>query len=132
MEENLEPNNKATNEISENPTKSNSEEIKEPKSEVLDIKGNNSISQNNSAPKVDIKTENDTPVKNIPKPKKDLPIEKKPFQEFVNVHLIPIVNPSTPARIRDCCWHAPRPKVALKQLRIRRCVSQVRNIRLHS
>ena len=89
MEENLEPNNKATNEISENATKSNSEGIKEPKSEVLDIKGNNSISQNNSSPKVDIKNGNDIPVKNIPKPKKELPIEKKPFQEFVNVHLIP-------------------------------------------
>ena len=89
MEEKLEPNNKATNEISDNATKPNSEEIKEPKSEVLDIKGNNSISQNNSAPKVDIKNGNDIPVKNIPKPKKELPIEKKPFQEFVNVHLIP-------------------------------------------
>ena len=89
MEENLEPNNKATNEISENATKTNSEEIKEPKSEVLDIKGNNSISQNNSAPKVDIKNANDIPVKNIPKPKKELPIEKKPFQEFINIHLIP-------------------------------------------
>ena len=113
MEENLEPNNKATNEISDNATKPNSEEIKEPKSEVLDIKGKNSISQNNSAPKIDLKKENsiptnndpktrnnsapkvdikngnDIPVKNIPKPKKELPIEKKPFQEFVNVHLIP-------------------------------------------
>ena len=113
MEENLEPNNKATNEISDNATKSNSEEIKEPKSEVLDIEGNNSISQNNSAPKldlkkensipaendpktknnsaakVDLKEENSIPAKNDPKPKKELPIEKKPFQEFVNVHLIP-------------------------------------------
>ena len=89
MEENLEPINKATNEISDNATKPNSEEIKEPKSEVLDIKGNNSISQNNSVSKVDIKNENDIPVKNIPKPKKELPIEKKPFQEFINVHLIP-------------------------------------------
>ena len=89
MEENLDTNNKATNEISDNATKSNSEEIKELKSEVLDNNGNNSISQNNSAPKVDIKNENDTTVKNIPKPKKELPIEKKPFQEFVNVHLIP-------------------------------------------
>ena len=89
MEENLEPNNKAINEISDNATKPNSEEIKEPKSEVLDIKGNNSVSQNNSAPKVDIKNGNDIPVKNIPKPKKEIPIEKKPFQEFVNVHLIP-------------------------------------------
>ena len=89
MEENLAPNIKATNEITDNVTKSNSEEIKEPNSEILDIKGNNSISQNNSAPKVDIKNGNDIPVKNIPKPKKELPIEKKPFQEFVNVHLIP-------------------------------------------
>jgi len=113
MEENLEPNNKATNDISDNATKSNSQEIKECKSEVLDIKANNSISQdktapkidlkkensipadndpktqNNSAPKVDIKNGNDIPVKNIPKPKKELPIEKKPFQEFVNDHLIP-------------------------------------------
>ena len=83
MEENLEPNNKATNEISENAAKCNFEEIKESKSEVLDVKGNNSAS------KVDIKNGNDLPVKNIPKPKKELPIEKKPFQEFVNVHLIP-------------------------------------------
>ena len=89
MEENLEPNNKANNEIFDNATKSNSEEIKEPKSEVHDIKGNNSISQNNPAPQVEIKNGNDIPVKNIPKPKKDLPIEKKPFQEFINVHLIP-------------------------------------------
>ena len=113
MEENKEPNNNATNEISDNSTKSNSEEIKESKSEVQNITGNNSISQNNSAPKIDLKKENsipaendpktqnnsapkvdikngnDIPVKNIPKPKKELPIEKKPFQEFVNVHLIP-------------------------------------------
>ena len=113
MEENIEPNNKSSNEISDNATKSNSEEIKEPKPEVLNNKGNNSISQNNSAPKIDLKKENsipadndpktqnnsapkvdikngnDIPVKNIPKPKKELPIEKKPFQEFVNVHLIP-------------------------------------------
>jgi len=89
MEENLEPNNKASNEISDNATKSNSEEIKEPKSEILDNRRNNSISQNNSAPKVEIKNGNDIPVKNIPKPKKELPIEKKPFQEFVNIHLIP-------------------------------------------
>ena len=31
-----------------------------------------------------------TPIKkNEEKPKKELPIEKKPFQEFVNLHLIP-------------------------------------------
>jgi len=89
MEENLDKNNAINKEISDKTTKSNSEEIKEPKSEVLDIRGNNSISQNNSAPKVEIKNGNDIPAKNIPKPKKELPIEKKPFQEFVNLHLIP-------------------------------------------
>ena len=107
MEENLESNNKASNEISDNATKSNSEEIKEPESELLNTKANNSApkidlkkenplpaendpkTQNNSAPKVDIKNGNNIPVKNIPKPKKELPIEKKPFQEFVNIHLIP-------------------------------------------
>ena len=138
MKENLDPNNKDTNEISDNAIKSNSEEIKEPKSEkVFDINESNSISQdisapkvdlkkdiatpaenipksqNNSAPKVDLKKDiaspaennpksqtnsalkpdikngNDIPIKNIPKPKKEPPIEKKPFQEFVNVHLIP-------------------------------------------
>ena len=158
MEENLEPNN----ELSENTSKSNSEEIEEPNpEEVINMIENNPESQNNSVPKVDLKKEsskpsennpesqnnsvpkvdlkkesskpsennpesqnnsvskvdlkeenpipsenipesqnnslskveikngNDIPVKNIPKPKKELPIEKKPFQEFVNVHLIP-------------------------------------------
>ena len=114
MKENLEPDNKDTNEISDNAIKSNTEEIKEPNSEkVIDKNESNSISQNNSAPKVDLKKDiatptennpksqnnsalkpdikngNDIPIKNIPKPKKELPIEKKPFEEFVNVHLIP-------------------------------------------
>ena len=86
MEENLEQNK----EVSDNTNKSNSEEIKEPKSEKeINMHENNDNSQNNSASKVDIKNENDTPTNNIPKPKKELPIEKKPFQEFINIHLIP-------------------------------------------
>ena len=89
MEENLDKNNDVNQVISDNANKSNTEEKIEPKSEVPNIKGNNSISQNNSAPKVEIKNGNGIPVKNVPKPKKELPIEKKPFQEFVNVHLIP-------------------------------------------
>ena len=67
MEENLEPNTEVNNEISKN----------------------NANPQNNSVSKVDIKNENITPANNIPKPKKELPIEKKPFQEFINIHLIP-------------------------------------------
>ena len=50
---------------------------------------NNGNSQSDSASKVGIRNEIDTTVKPITKPKKDLPIEKKPFQEFINIHLIP-------------------------------------------
>ena len=90
MEENLKPNNKATNEISENATKSNSEEIKEPRSKNDANKVMYNVNaQSNSVSKVNIKNEIDTPVKPVTKPKKELPIEKKPFQEFVNDHLIP-------------------------------------------
>ena len=47
------------------------------------------INNGDSASKVDMKNEVNTPVKPITKPKKELPIEKKPFQEFINIHLIP-------------------------------------------
>ena len=54
MEENLEQNK----EVSDNTNKSNSEEIKEPKSEKeINMHENNDNSQNNSASKVDIKNE---------------------------------------------------------------------------
>ena len=85
MEENLEQNN----EISDSSTKSNSEEIKESKLEEINEKINNADPQKKSNPEVGLKNRIDTPVKNIPKPKKDLPVEKKPFQEFINFHLIP-------------------------------------------
>ena len=86
MEENLGNKDKVNDDITDTTNKSNYEEIKETKSEK-DI--NNGNSQNNSASKVVIKDEIDTPVKPITKPKKELPIEKKPFQEFINIHLIP-------------------------------------------
>ena len=90
MEENLDPNNKVNHEISDDTTKSNDEELKQPKSEkVVIMNENNTKSQNNSAPEIELKNENNTPVKTTPKPKKELPIEKKPFQEFINMHLIP-------------------------------------------
>ena len=73
MEENFDKNNEFNKEISDNTTKSNSEEIKEPRSEKDTVINN----------KIDI------PVKPVTKPKKELPIEKKPFQEFINIHLIP-------------------------------------------
>ena len=86
MEENLDINNEINKEISDNTAKSKSDEIKEPRSEK-DI--NNVNSQSNSTSKVGIKNEIDTAVKPLIKPQKELPIEKKPFQEFINIHLIP-------------------------------------------
>ena len=90
MEENLEPNNKVNNELSDNINRSNSEEVKDTKSEKnINLTANTDNPQNNSIPKVDIKNENAIPAKTISKPKKELPIEKKPFQEFIKIHLIP-------------------------------------------
>jgi hypothetical protein len=90
MEDNLDINKKVNKETSDSTTQLNSEEIKESKSEkVINMDINNGNSEINSASKVSIKNEIDAPVKPITKPKKELPIEKKPFQEFINIHLIP-------------------------------------------
>ena len=90
MEKNLEINKEENKERSNNFNQSNSEEIKETKSEKdINLDKNNGNSLSDSNPKVDIKHDTDTPVKTITKPKKELPIEKKPFQEFINLHLIP-------------------------------------------
>ena len=95
MEENLEPSNKGINEKSDNPTDSNSEVEKVSKSDKINnqekeinLTENVNDSKISSAAKVEIK-KNDQPTNTIPKPKKELPIEKKPFQEFINLHLIP-------------------------------------------
>ena len=90
MEENLEPIKEVNNEISDINNRSNSEDVKDAKSEKnINLTSNTDTSQNNSTPKVDIKNENAVPAKTISKPIKELPIEKKPFQEFINIHLIP-------------------------------------------
>ena len=96
MEENLELNNNINNKISDITNNPSSSEIKVPKSEKIDHKGteinknkNSSNSESNLDSKVDLKNDNNSPDKIIPKPKKELPIEKKPFQEFINMHLIP-------------------------------------------
>ena len=90
MEENSEQNSDVNKEISNNANKSDSEVKKESISEkVSNINENKPNLESNSAPELDKKKENDKPVKTIPKPKKELPIEKKPFQEFINDHLIP-------------------------------------------
>ena len=86
MEENLDKNNEVNKEIIDNTPKLNSEEIKGSKSEkVINMDLNNG----DSATKVVKKNEINTPEKPITKPKKELPVEKKPFQEFINIHLIP-------------------------------------------
>ena len=75
MEENLDKNSEVNKEIFDKTTKSNSEEIKEPKSEkATNTNDNNSISQNNSPQKVGIKNKIDTPIKTITKTKKELPV----------------------------------------------------------
>jgi hypothetical protein len=89
MEENSEQNNKPSNEMSDTDNKSNPIEIKNPSTEKAINIDKNVNSQNNSGQKVDIKNENKNFDKTILKPKKELPIEKKPFQEFINIHLIP-------------------------------------------
>ena len=90
MEENLDINNNDNNEKSDKTTTSNTEEIKEPRSEKdPNTVINNGNSQSNTVSKVNIKNDIDTPVKPVTEPKKELPIERKPFQEFINIHLIP-------------------------------------------
>ena len=73
MEENLDKNNEVNKEISDNTTKSNTEEIEEPKSEKVI---NMYINKGKSSTKVVIRNEINTPEKPITKPKKDLPVEK--------------------------------------------------------
>ena len=96
MAENLEPNNEINNELSDNTNKSKSSEIKVSKSEainnqekVININENINNSKNNSVSKLEKKNDSEPPDKSFPKQKKELPIEKKPFQEFINIHLIP-------------------------------------------
>ncbi len=90
MEENLEPNIEINNKTFNTSNKSNAEEIKENSSEQATNNSENYVkTQNNSDPNVEKKIQNDVTSKIITKPKKELPIEKKPFQEFVNIHLIP-------------------------------------------
>ena len=67
MEENLDKNNEVNKEISDNATKSNSEEIKEPKSENVI---NMDINNGDSAANVVLKNEINTPEKATTKPKK--------------------------------------------------------------
>ena len=89
MEENLDP-IIDVNKKSNNTNKSKSEEIKEPSSEKLNnVNKDNTNPQNNFVPNLDKKNESNKSSERIPIAKKELPIEKKPFQEFISNHLIP-------------------------------------------
>ena len=69
MEENLEPIKEVNNELSDNINRSNSEEVKDTKSEKnINLTANTDKPQNNSIPKVDIKNENAIAAKTISKP----------------------------------------------------------------
>ena len=90
MAENLEPNNKVNNQIPDKNSTSDPKGLGKTSSQkIINENESNTNSQNDRAPKVGIKNQNDPPVKTIPQIKKELPIEKKPFQEFINTHLIP-------------------------------------------
>ena len=96
MEENLESDNKNNDKISDNTYKTETPETIVSKSENTNnqkkesnLNNNVNNSKNNLIPNEDLKNENNLTPKTIPKPKKDIPIEKKPFQEFINIHLIP-------------------------------------------
>ncbi len=92
MAENLEPNNKVNNQIPDkNSTSDPKGKDKTSSQKFIDGNESNTNSQNDTASKVGKKNENENepPVKTITQPKKELPIEKKPFQEFINIHLIP-------------------------------------------
>ena len=85
MEENLEPNNEINNKMVANTNESNPEEIKISKTEkITNQEKDTSLNKNGNNSNDKGQTD-----KNIPKQKKELPIEKKPFQEFINTHLIP-------------------------------------------
>ena len=90
MEENLKPDNEINNGISDNTNKPNSQEVREtPLENTSNLTENNDDLEKNSSPKADINNVNDIPTKIIPTQKKELPVEKKPFQEFINMYLIP-------------------------------------------
>ena len=65
------------------------EEKSESNTEINNGKSENSINTNVSEIKESKKEDNAEQDNSIPKPKKELPVEKKPFQEFIEIHLIP-------------------------------------------
>ena len=70
--------------------KDKSTELKKDTNPNVEIKNDNVTElKKDTNPNDVIKKDNNSIDKTINKPKKELPIEKKPFQEFINIHLIP-------------------------------------------
>ena len=96
MEENLEPGKDFNTEVRDNidesekknSVDSKTESIENQKKEIY-LNSNSNESKNIPVSKDEIKNDKVPPNLNTTKQKKELPIEKKPFQEFINNHLIP-------------------------------------------
>ena len=96
MEENLEPNKDFNTDLEDNINKSEKKSFMDSKTETIEnqqketnIDTNRNDSKNIFVSKDEIKNDQVPLNQTITKPKKELPIEKKPFQEFINIHLIP-------------------------------------------
>ncbi len=96
MEENLDQKKEISNDKSSSTNNSITKEINEVKAEKtnnevkkinLDKEGNNLA--NDPLSNIEKKADTEPTVKTVDKPKKEIPLEKKPFQEFINNHLIP-------------------------------------------
>ena len=96
MEENLEPGKDFNNEFKDNIDESEKKNSIDSKKESIEnqkkeISLNTSSNESKNIPvsKEEIKNDKVPLNLNTTKQKKELPIEKKPFQEFINNHLIP-------------------------------------------
>ena len=96
MEENLKPNKDLNTEVRDNINNSEKKNLMDSKTDSIEnqqkenyISTNSNDSKNIPVSKDEIKNDQVPLNKTITQQKKELPIEKKPFQEFINIHLIP-------------------------------------------
>ena len=97
MEENVDKtlSNKQENteNLNKNTDSSQSTKNEEPDSEIINKQTNSKTLQESTKKSIDPKANNKSeisPLKKVEvKPKKEIPIEKKPFEEFIKSHLIP-------------------------------------------
>ena len=96
MEDNIVPNKEVNAENKNDQNSNNDKKIIDTSTISLDNSTkeitksiNNEKSKNSIDPKNNVKDDSTEINKNVIKPKKELPVEKKPFDEFVNSYLIP-------------------------------------------